>query len=87
WMLRLSRAGAVDVALCRTADVDALVQDHPEADWERLRRVPKGRRSQLAALKPAPAVRRVPRPGDGRGTPVCRVLRWGRVGAKYALPL
>ncbi|MEV5444065.1 hypothetical protein AB0N23_16235 [Streptomyces sp. NPDC052644] len=38
------------MALYRTADVDALVQEHPEADWERLRRVPKGRRSPLAAL-------------------------------------
>ncbi|MFJ8694446.1 hypothetical protein [Streptomyces roseolilacinus] len=30
-----SRAGAVDVALYRAAGIDALVQEHPEAGWER----------------------------------------------------
>ncbi|CAL9327531.1 hypothetical protein SUDANB38_05898 (plasmid) [Streptomyces sp. enrichment culture] len=45
-----SRAGAVGVALYRTAEIEGLVQEHPEADWERLRLVPKGRRSPLAAL-------------------------------------
>ncbi|MGW9441275.1 hypothetical protein [Streptomyces sp. NPDC055607] len=47
-----SRAGAVDVPLYRTADADALPHAHPEADWEELRRVEKGRRSPLAALRP-----------------------------------
>ncbi|MET9932657.1 hypothetical protein [Streptomyces sp. NPDC006324] len=47
-----SRAGAVDVPLYRTADVDALPGAHPEVDWEELRGVEKGRRSPLAALRP-----------------------------------
>ncbi|CAL9320002.1 hypothetical protein [Streptomyces sp. SudanB25_2051] len=38
------------MALYRTAEIERLVQEHPEADWERLRLVPKGRRSPLAAL-------------------------------------
>ncbi|MEV4975387.1 hypothetical protein [Streptomyces scopuliridis] len=50
-----SRAGAVDVALYTTASVDAVVPAHPEVDWEQLRAVEKGRRSPLAALRPAPA--------------------------------
>ncbi|MFC8270031.1 hypothetical protein ACFUIZ_30565 [Streptomyces cinereoruber] len=52
-----SRAGAVEVPLYRTADVDALPGTRPEVDWEELRRVEKGRRSPLAALLPkvAPA--------------------------------
>ncbi|MCL3998121.1 hypothetical protein [Streptomyces lavenduligriseus] len=45
-----SRAGAVDVALYRSADVDAVPAAHPEVDWEQLRAVEKGRRSPLAAL-------------------------------------
>jgi hypothetical protein len=45
-----SRAGAVDVALYRSADVDALPAAHPEVDRAQLRTVPKGRRSPLAAL-------------------------------------
>ncbi|MER6113802.1 hypothetical protein [Streptomyces hirsutus] len=45
-----SRAGAVDVALYRSADVDALPAAHPEVDWSQLRAVEKGRRSPLAAL-------------------------------------
>ncbi|MGA5499244.1 hypothetical protein ACPCSP_33515 [Streptomyces cinereoruber] len=47
-----SRAGAVEVPLYRAADVDALPGTHPEVDWEELRRVEKGRRSPLAALRP-----------------------------------
>ncbi|MFG2631081.1 hypothetical protein [Streptomyces sp. NPDC048473] len=50
-----SRAGAVDVALYTTASVDAVIPAHPEVDWEQLRAVEKGRRSPLAALRPAPA--------------------------------
>ncbi|MFE7568510.1 hypothetical protein ACFU76_16370 [Streptomyces sp. NPDC057539] len=50
-----SRAGSVDVALHTTASVDAVVPAHPEVDWELLRAVEKGRRSPLAALRPAPA--------------------------------
>ncbi|MGW9453783.1 hypothetical protein [Streptomyces sp. NPDC055632] len=46
-----SRAGAVEVPLYRTADVDVLPGAHPEVDWEELRRVDKGRRSPLAALR------------------------------------
>ncbi|MFD4756413.1 hypothetical protein [Streptomyces sp. NPDC058426] len=45
-----SRAGAVDIALYTTASVDAIVPAHPEADWEQLRAMEKGRRSPLAAL-------------------------------------
>jgi hypothetical protein len=51
-----SRAGAVDVALYRSADVDALPAAHPEVDWAQLRAVPKGRRSPLAALAKQAAV-------------------------------
>ncbi|WP_329583579.1 hypothetical protein [Streptomyces sp. NBC_01361] len=65
WMLRLSwvtpaerrevrfgtsRAGAVDVPMFRTADIDALPAAHSEVDWEQLRAVGKGQRSPLAAL-------------------------------------
>ncbi|MEU5108160.1 hypothetical protein AB0H07_38885 [Streptomyces sp. NPDC021354] len=51
-----SRAGAVDVPLYRTADIDALPAQHPEIDWEQLRGVGKGQRSPLAALvKQSPA--------------------------------
>ncbi|MFI1146753.1 hypothetical protein [Streptomyces sp. NPDC020780] len=49
------RAGAVDVALCTTASVDAVVPAHPKVDWEQLRAVEKGQRSPLASLRPAPA--------------------------------
>ncbi len=45
-----SRAGAVDVPMFRTCDVDAIPNAHPEVDWEQLRAVSKGRRSPLAAL-------------------------------------
>ncbi|WP_236711239.1 hypothetical protein [Streptomyces sp. 150FB] len=45
-----SRAGAVDVPMFTTASVDAVVDAHPEVDWEQLRSVGKGRRSPLAAL-------------------------------------
>lgn len=48
-----SRAGAVDVALYRTADVDALPAVRTDIDWEQLRAVGKGRRSPLASLRPA----------------------------------
>ncbi|MEU2295539.1 hypothetical protein ACFY9H_33250 [Streptomyces bacillaris] len=50
-----SRARAVDVALYTTVSVGAVVPAHPEADWEQLRTVAKGRRSPLAALRPQPA--------------------------------
>ncbi|MFB1049137.1 hypothetical protein [Streptomyces chrestomyceticus] len=50
-----SRAGAVDVPLYTTAAVDALVAAHPEAGWEQLRTVGKGRRSPLATLAKARA--------------------------------
>ncbi|MFB1046823.1 hypothetical protein [Streptomyces chrestomyceticus] len=50
-----SRAGAVDVPLSTTVAVDALVAAHPEASWEQLRTVGKGRRSALAALATAKA--------------------------------
>ncbi|MFE2693607.1 hypothetical protein [Streptomyces mirabilis] len=45
-----SRAGAVDVALFRAAEVAALADAHPEVDWTLLRSMGKGRRSPLAAL-------------------------------------
>ncbi len=48
-----SRAGAV--ALCTTVSVDAVVTARPEADGKQPRAVEKGRRSPLAALRPAPA--------------------------------
>jgi hypothetical protein len=51
-----SRAGAVDVALFRTADVDALPSSRTEVDWEQLRAVGKGRRSPLASLLAEPEV-------------------------------
>ncbi|MFF4205717.1 hypothetical protein ACFYZ8_34275 [Streptomyces sp. NPDC001668] len=50
-----SRAGAVPVALFRTADVDALERAHPEIDWERLRSMKPGQRSPLATLTKAAA--------------------------------
>ena len=50
-----SRAGAVDVALYRTANVDALPATRTEVDWDHLRTVEKGRRSPLASLRPEPA--------------------------------
>ncbi|AXU16784.1 hypothetical protein BV309_00040 [Streptomyces clavuligerus] len=50
-----SRAGAVDVALCTTASVDAIVPAHPDIDWVQLRAVEKGQRSPLTALEPEPA--------------------------------
>ncbi|MER7111161.1 hypothetical protein [Streptomyces sp. NPDC000229] len=45
-----SRAGAVNVPMFRTADIDALPAAHPEVDWEKLQAVSKGQRSPLAAL-------------------------------------
>lgn len=50
-----ARRGPFDVALYTTASVDGIVPAHPEADWEQLRAVEKGRRSPLASLRPAPA--------------------------------
>ncbi|WP_411076569.1 hypothetical protein [Streptomyces sp. cmx-4-7] len=47
-----SPAGALDVPLYRTTDIDALPDAHPEVDWEELRRVEKSWRSALAALRP-----------------------------------
>ncbi|MEU2438295.1 hypothetical protein ABZ595_19190 [Streptomyces rubradiris] len=47
-----SQAGAVhvaDVALYRSADIDAIPASRPEVDWEQLRTVEQGRRSALAA--------------------------------------
>ncbi|MFD5910335.1 hypothetical protein ACFWHL_16630 [Streptomyces massasporeus] len=37
------------------ASVDAVIPAHPELDWDQLRAVEEGRRSPLAALRPAPA--------------------------------
>jgi hypothetical protein len=48
-----SKAGAVTVPLYRTADVDAVVTDHPEVDWAVVRATPKGRRSLLAKVPAA----------------------------------
>ncbi|WP_409474644.1 hypothetical protein [Streptomyces sp. HC307] len=45
-----SQAGAVDVPMFTTADVDAVPDSHPEIDWEQLRSLGKGRRSPLADL-------------------------------------
>ncbi|MFD8222990.1 hypothetical protein ACFV16_02295 [Streptomyces massasporeus] len=47
-----SRAGAV--AFYTTASVNAVIPAHPELDWDQLRAVEKGRRSPLAAPRPAP---------------------------------
>ncbi|MFI5752277.1 hypothetical protein ACIBBE_41985 [Streptomyces sp. NPDC051644] len=47
--------GAVGVALCRAADVDALPATRSEVDGEQLRTGEKGRRSPLASLQPTPA--------------------------------
>ncbi|MGW0778903.1 hypothetical protein ACWD01_36070 [Streptomyces sp. NPDC002835] len=46
--LGTSRVGAVDVALCTTASVDAVIPARSEVDWEHLRTVEKGRRSPPA---------------------------------------
>ncbi|HEX5205926.1 MAG TPA: hypothetical protein VFW27_38855, partial [Actinoplanes sp.] len=48
-----SKAGAVDVPLYRTADVDAVPGAHPEVDWDAVRATPKGRRSLLARVPAA----------------------------------
>lgn len=48
-----SKAGAVDVPLYRTADVDAVPAAHPEIDWDAVRATPKGRRSPLAKVPAA----------------------------------
>lgn len=37
-----SQAGAVQVPLYRTVDVDAVIIDHPEVDREAVRATPKG---------------------------------------------
>ncbi|MEW1762409.1 hypothetical protein AB0393_38630 [Streptomyces cyaneofuscatus] len=50
-----SRAGAVDVALFRTCDVDGLPAAHPEVGWDALRALQKGQRSPLAGLTPVTA--------------------------------
>ncbi|MEU6867505.1 hypothetical protein ABZ924_30410 [Streptomyces sp. NPDC046876] len=49
-----SRAGALEVPLYRTADVDSLVAAHPEAGWTEPRQVGTGERSPLAVLRPKP---------------------------------
>ncbi|MFG2210944.1 hypothetical protein [Streptomyces sp. NPDC048638] len=48
-----SRAGAVNVALFRTADVEGLPAAHPEIDWTALRALQSGQRSPLAGLAAA----------------------------------
>ncbi|GLF98234.1 hypothetical protein [Streptomyces yaizuensis] len=48
-----SRAGAVDVLLFRTADIDALPRTHTEVDWEELRATGQGQCSPLTALMDA----------------------------------
>jgi hypothetical protein len=50
-----SRAGAVDVALFRTSDVEGLPAAHPEIGWGALRALGRGQRSPLAALPAATA--------------------------------
>ncbi|WP_432085539.1 hypothetical protein [Streptomyces sp. bgisy095] len=82
-----SRAGAVEAPLYRTADIDALSTARPEADWEELRQVEKGRRSPLAALRPKrrrhrcrnPALRRGGHPEFPGGRPFL-MRRTGRAG-------
>ncbi|MEU5431438.1 hypothetical protein AB0H73_38350 [Streptomyces olivoreticuli] len=49
-----SKASAVTVPRFSTADVDALPEQHPEADWTHLRSIGKGQRSPLASLRPKP---------------------------------
>jgi hypothetical protein len=48
-----SKAGAVDVPLYTTVDVDAVLTEHPEVDWDAVRTTPSGRRSPLAKLATA----------------------------------
>lgn len=48
-----SKAGAVQVPLYRTVDVDAVPAAHPEVDWDAVRATPKGRRSLLARVPAA----------------------------------
>ncbi|WP_329492591.1 hypothetical protein OG618_37575 (plasmid) [Kitasatospora sp. NBC_01246] len=55
WEVRFgtSRAGAVYVPVYRTVEVDGLCAAHPEVNWEVVRSSGRGKRSPLAALKPA----------------------------------
>lgn len=48
-----SKAGAVQVPLYRTVDVDAVPGAHPEVDWDAVRATPKGRRSPLGKVAAA----------------------------------
>ncbi|MFH8736840.1 hypothetical protein [Streptomyces sp. NPDC017964] len=48
--LGTSRAGAVDVPMFRTVDIDALPAARTDVDWAQLRTLGKGQRSPLAAL-------------------------------------
>ncbi|MFE2640148.1 hypothetical protein ACFXKF_36290 [Streptomyces scopuliridis] len=50
-----SRAGAVQVPIFRTADIDALPHARTEVDWAELRAVGKGQRSPLLGLVKAAA--------------------------------
>jgi hypothetical protein len=50
-----SRAGAVEVPIFRTADIDALPRARTEIDWDELRSVGKGQRSPLIHLVKAAA--------------------------------
>ena len=45
-----SKAGAVDVPIFRSGDVDAIPRQHRTVDWKQLRGLGKGRRSPLAQL-------------------------------------
>lgn len=45
-----SKAGAVDVPIYRSADVDEIPHKHKSVDWEQLRSLGKGQRSPLAKL-------------------------------------
>ncbi|GAB2580576.1 hypothetical protein GCM10027168_11790 [Streptomyces capparidis] len=51
--------------LFRTADVDALPEQHPEIAWTRLRALRKGQRSPLAALGTAAPPAGLSPPGPG----------------------
>lgn len=45
-----SKAGAVDVPIYRSGDVDQIPRKHQAVDWEQLRSLGKGQRSPLAKL-------------------------------------
>ncbi|MFC8885784.1 hypothetical protein ACFT56_26575, partial [Streptomyces cinereoruber] len=53
-----SRAGAVQVPLYCTADIDAPTRPEIDIDWEKLHQVGKGWPSPLAALCPKTKARR-----------------------------